>query len=145
MSHSSSSVHHIPWGKDAQDLGLDPGSLERREWTLDGRGSLSLVRRHPRRRGDRVCQPHFIRDIGCAYLVTALALLWFAAAPEQARPAVLFGGVFLVLHAFVHFWDTAAGRESPHRLMAEIPTVILPAFLVLWLGWPPRSTSRKEL
>jgi hypothetical protein len=88
---------------------------------------------------------HFIRDIGCAYLVTALALLWFAAAPEQARPAALFGGVFLLLHAFVHFWDTAAGRESPHRLMAEIPTVILPAFLALWLGWPPRSASRKEL
>jgi len=89
--------------------------------------------------------PHFIRDIGCAYLVTALALLWFAAAPEQARPAALFGGVFLLLHAFVHFWDTCAGRESPHRLMAEIPTVILPAFLVLWLGWPPRFASRKEL
>ena len=89
--------------------------------------------------------PHFIRDIGCAYLVTALALLWLAAAPEQAWPAALFGGVFLLLHALVHVWDTATGLESLHRLMAEIPTVILPAFLALWLGWPPRSASRKEL
>jgi hypothetical protein len=89
--------------------------------------------------------PHFIRDVGCAYLVTALALLWLAAAPKQAWPAVLFGSVFLLLHAFVHVWDTAAGRESPHRLMAEIPTVIFPAFLAVWLGWPPGSASRKDL
>jgi hypothetical protein len=84
---------------------------------------------------------HLIRDVGCAFLVTAIALLWFAVAPIRAWPAVLAGGAFLFLHASVHVWDTIAGREHPHLLLAEIPTVILPAFLTLWLGWP--SISRE--
>lgn len=84
---------------------------------------------------------HFIRDIGCAYLVAALALLWLAAAPKHAWPAVLAGGAFLFLHSCIHVWDTLAGREHAHRLLAEVPTVILPAFLALWLGWPSDSAS----
>ncbi len=87
---------------------------------------------------------HFLRDIGCAYFVTALALLWLAVTPKQAWPAALFGGVFLLLHALMHLWDTAAGRETSHRLLAEIPTIILPAFLVLWLAWASGPSSRKE-
>lgn len=88
---------------------------------------------------------HFIRDVGCAYLAAALALLWFAVAPKRSWPAVLAGGAFLFLHASIHVWDTLAGREHPHRLLAEIPTVVLPALLTLWLGWPTNFVSRKEL
>jgi hypothetical protein len=87
---------------------------------------------------------HLIRDVGCAFLVAALALLWFVVAPRHAWPAVLSGGAFLVLHASVHVWDTMAGREHPHRLLAEIPTIILPALFTLWLGWPPRPIPRGE-
>ena len=87
---------------------------------------------------------HLIRDVGCAFLVTALALLWFAVSPMRAWPAVLAGGAFLFSHASVHVWDTIAGREHPHRLLTEIPTVILPAFLTLWLCWPSISASGKE-
>jgi hypothetical protein len=85
-----------------------------------------------------------IRDVGCAFLVTALALLWFAVSPMRAWPAVLAGAAFLFLHASVHVWDTIAGREHAHRLLAAIPTVILPALLTLWLGWPPRMRREKE-
>jgi len=88
---------------------------------------------------------HFIRDIGCAYLVAALALLWLAIAPARAWPAALAAGVFLLLHAMTHVWDTVAGREHAHRLLAEIPTIILPALLALWLAWPPRSSLPKDL
>lgn len=88
---------------------------------------------------------HFIRDIGCAYLVAALALLWLAAAPKRAWPAVLAGGAFLFLHSSVHVWDTIAGREHFPRLLAEIPTVILPALLTLWLGWSSNSVPGREL
>ena len=87
---------------------------------------------------------HLIRDVGCAFLVTALALLWFAVSPMRAWPAVLAGGAFLLLHATVHVWDTIAGREHAHRLLAEIPTVILPALVTLWLGWPPRRAPKME-
>ena len=88
---------------------------------------------------------HFIRDIGCAFLVAALALLWFAFEPKRSWPAVLAGGAFLFFHASMNVWDTIAGREHPHRLLAEIPTIILPALITLWLGWPPsNSASGKE-
>jgi hypothetical protein len=87
---------------------------------------------------------HLIRDVGCAFLVTALALLWFAVSQMRAWPAVLAGGAFLLLHATVHVWDTIAGREHAHRLLAEIPTVILPALVTLWLGWPPRRAPKME-
>ncbi len=88
---------------------------------------------------------HFIRDVGCVYLVTAAALLWQGFAPGRAWPATLFGGSFLFLHACMHVWDTAAGREHPLRLLTEIPTIVLPALLTLWLGSPPNSISGKEL
>lgn len=88
--------------------------------------------------------PHFIRDIGCAFLVVALALFWLARS-RQAWPAAFAGGAFLTLHAVIHVWDTLAGREHPHRLLAEAPTVILPAILVLWLAWPPSATGRESI
>jgi hypothetical protein len=88
---------------------------------------------------------HFIRDVGCAYLVVAVAMVWLACSPRVAWPAALVGGGFLLLHALIHVWDTAAGREHAHRLLTEIPTVILPAILVCWLAWPPKQAVRKEL
>jgi hypothetical protein len=88
---------------------------------------------------------HFIRDIGCAYLVAALALLWLAVMPARAWPAALAAGAFLLLHAGTHVWDTVAGREHGHRLLGEIPTVILPALLTLWLAWPPKPSARAGL
>ncbi|HEY6385600.1 MAG TPA: hypothetical protein VIX91_07960 [Candidatus Acidoferrum sp.] len=87
---------------------------------------------------------HLIRDVGCAFLVPALALLWFAVSQMRAWPAVLAGAAFPFLHATVHVWDTIAGREHALRLLAEIPTVILPALVTLWLGWPPRKRREKE-
>lgn len=87
---------------------------------------------------------HFIRDIGCAYVATAACLVWLAVEPRRSWPAAFAGGIFLALHALVHIWDTAAGREFPQQLLADFPAVVLPAILVLWLAWPPRQTAQKE-
>ena len=87
---------------------------------------------------------HLIRDVGCAFLVTALALLWFAVSPMRAWPAVLAGGAFLFLHATVHVWDFTAGREHAHGFVNDLPGVYLPAILTLWLAWPPRRAPKME-
>jgi hypothetical protein len=87
---------------------------------------------------------HLIRDVGCAFLVPALALLWFVVNPKRAWPAVLAGAAFLLLHSSIHVWDTLAGREPPHRLLAEIPAILVPALLTLWIGWPSHSVSGSE-
>ncbi len=82
--------------------------------------------------------PHFVRDIGAAYAVAGATLLWFAI-DRHARPAALAGAAFLALHALVHVWDAAAGREHAHQLLVDVPTVLLPSALAIWIARPPRS------
>jgi hypothetical protein len=79
--------------------------------------------------------PHFVRDIGCAYLVCGAALIWFAL-DARARAAALTGGVFLALHALMHLADAASGRESLHHFIGDLPAVFVPPAIVLWLAWP---------
>jgi hypothetical protein len=58
--------------------------------------------------------PHFVRDIGCAFLVagTGLAWLWF---DKRAWPAALAGAAFLSLHALMHVcgMDWPGARRPP--------------------------------
>jgi uncharacterized protein YjeT (DUF2065 family) len=82
--------------------------------------------------------PHFIRDIGVAYLVAGTLLPWFAINPA-VRPAAAAGAAFLALHALVHLWDVMAGREHVHQLLVDIPTVFLPPVAALWIAWPRAS------
>ena len=77
--------------------------------------------------------PHFVRDIGCAYLVSGAAFLWLVR-DVQARPAALIAAVFLLLHALAHVWDGLAGRESLEHLIGDIPGVFLLPALALWLS-----------
>jgi uncharacterized protein YjeT (DUF2065 family) len=78
--------------------------------------------------------PHFVRDVGSAYLVAGGGLIWFWL-DKRARPAAVAGAAFLALHALVHVWDAAAGRESSARAMSGrgCPS--------RW-STPPRSTRR---
>jgi hypothetical protein len=87
---------------------------------------------------------HFIRDIGCAYLVSALGLLWLILAPRIAWPAAFAGGAFLALHALTHLADAVAGRESRHALMGDLGPIFLPAIITIWLADSARRNSQKE-
>ena len=82
--------------------------------------------------------PHFVRDIGAAYLIAGTAFVALALS-AKARPAASAAAGFLVLHALVHLFDLAAGREHAHALFAELPTIYLPALLALWLAWWPSA------
>jgi hypothetical protein len=88
---------------------------------------------------------HFIRDLGAVYLVDGLAMPWFAL-DTAARPAAQAGAAFLVMHAIVHLWDAATGREHVHALLVEVPAVFLPAILAVWIVWPlaGNRSPRKE-
>jgi len=79
---------------------------------------------------------HFVRDVGCAYLVSAVGLLAFALRPEKGRPAAAIGVAFLLQHALVHVWDAAAGRDSLEHLLRDAPGVIAVPLVALWLIWP---------
>jgi hypothetical protein len=91
--------------------------------------------------------PHFVSDIGAAYVVAGAALVWFAKRPTTARSAAQAGASFLLLHAGVHLWDGVTGREHARQLLVDIPTVFLPPVLALWIAWSPLrhgAKSKKE-
>src|SRR5262245_65218837 len=83
---------------------------------------------------------HFVRDIGAAYLVCGAALVWFAMRPA-ARPAAQIGAAFLAVHALTHLFDTAAGRAAVEQLLVDVPTVLLPPALAIWITWSPSASG----
>ena len=88
--------------------------------------------------------PHFVRDIGCAYLAAGAALVWVALRPV-ARPAALIAAAFLGVHALVHLWDALAGREHAHNLLVDLPSVFLPPLLAIWIVAPRRASTPRAL
>lgn len=78
--------------------------------------------------------PHFVRDIGAAYLVTAGGLGWFAWRPVQGWPALVAAAAFLVLHAGIHVFDATCSSDPIGNLIRDLPGVYLPALLAAGLA-----------
>jgi uncharacterized protein YjeT (DUF2065 family) len=83
---------------------------------------------------------HFVRDIGCTYLVCGGAFLWMLRDP-LARPAALLAAIFLSLHALTHVWDGLAGRETVAHLLSDIPGVFVLPLLALRLSLGGKSRA----
>ncbi|HYD61440.1 MAG TPA: hypothetical protein VEC35_13830 [Noviherbaspirillum sp.] len=87
---------------------------------------------------------HFVRDIGCAYLVAAGGLFWLWRDPQAWRAAIA-GSAFLVLHALVHVGEMVFGSFDLHHLLRDLPGVFLIPVFAVWLSWPRTSSiSTKE-
>jgi hypothetical protein len=78
--------------------------------------------------------PHFVRDIGAAYLVTGGALGWFAARPREAWPALAGAAAFLTLHAAIHVFDAVCGIRPLADAIRDFAGVYLPALITLGLA-----------
>lgn len=88
--------------------------------------------------------PHFVRDIGAAYLVAGLAFAWLRR-DFHAWPAALAGSAFLAVHALVHVGEMLSGTIDPHHLLRDLPGVFLIPVFAVWLAWPGRQyLSLKE-
>ena len=85
--------------------------------------------------------PHFVMDIGAAYLVVAGALAWWAARPAPARGAVIAAAAFLGLHALIHIADAAMGGHATTDLARDFAGIFLPALLTAWIAWPPKHPA----
>ena len=78
--------------------------------------------------------PHFVRDIGAAYLAAVLGLAWFAWRPAQGWPALVAGAVFLSLHAAIHLSDASCSASPARDLLRDFPGVYLPPLLAIWIA-----------
>jgi hypothetical protein len=78
--------------------------------------------------------PHFVRDIGCAFLTVGVALVWAALSPAHRLALVVIACVFYAAHAALHVFDTLRGAVEPDHLLLDFPGVYLPAILLL-VAW----------
>ncbi|MBX9607836.1 MAG: hypothetical protein K2Y51_16545 [Gammaproteobacteria bacterium] len=85
--------------------------------------------------------PHFVRDVGAAYLLTGVAFLALTRAPA-ARPYALAGIAFLLAHACIHLVEAALGLQSLAHLLGDLPAVFAVPLLGLFAAW--RAPIRPE-
>lgn len=82
--------------------------------------------------------PHFVADIGAAYLIASLALIARTWRPRY-WPAALAGAAFFVSHALIHVADLTLARSGAPGV--DIGLVIVPAALSLWAALPEKGDS----
>lgn len=77
---------------------------------------------------------HFIRDIGAAYLMSALGLAWFAWRPREGWPALAAGAAFLTFHAAIHVYDATCGASPLADIRRDLVGVYVFAAIPLLLA-----------
>ena len=77
--------------------------------------------------------PHFVKDIGAAYLVVGVSLGAFAWRPAAAFSALVGAAGFLTLHAAIHVGDALASPTCGRDLVRDLPGIFIPALISLGL------------
>ncbi|MCB2112922.1 MAG: hypothetical protein R3C42_05110 [Parvularculaceae bacterium] len=80
--------------------------------------------------------PHFVADIGAAYVVAGLSLLARAIRPEY-WPAAVAGAAFFAAHAIIHVIGLFGGHS--HHAGFEWAMVVIPAIVSLWAAFPSKG------
>jgi peptidoglycan/LPS O-acetylase OafA/YrhL len=80
--------------------------------------------------------PHFVQDVGAAFLVAGLALAARAWRPVY-WPAAVAGSGFLVAHALIHLVMIVTGHD--HHVTADLAAVVVPAALALYSAFPDQG------
>ena len=80
--------------------------------------------------------PHFVADIGAAFVIAGLALAaraWRA----QFWPAAFAGAAFLCAHSVIHIIGILAGHS--HHAGFESISIVAPSALALWASLPVKG------
>jgi hypothetical protein len=83
--------------------------------------------------------PHFVQDVGAAFLAAGLGLAARAWRPSY-WPAALAGAGFLMGHALIHLVMIVGGHDR--HTAADLATVIVPALLALYAAFPTQGDYR---
>ena len=84
--------------------------------------------------------PHFVRDIGGAFLTVGFAQIWAALAPSLRFPLVATSAVFLGAHALLHVYDTVVGNLPHTHWWLDLPGVYLPAVVLAAAAYAARPS-----
>jgi uncharacterized membrane protein YhaH (DUF805 family) len=80
--------------------------------------------------------PHFVQDVGMAFIVAALALAARAWRPRY-WPAAVAGAGFLAAHALIHLVAIIGGHD--HEVVFDLFAVVVPAALALYCAFPAQG------
>lgn len=83
--------------------------------------------------------PHFVMDVGAAFIVCGLALAAFAWR-AQYRLAAVTGAGFFAVHGLVHLAIILSGRSN--TAVIDWAFVILPAALGVWSVLPEKQKGK---
>jgi hypothetical protein len=89
--------------------------------------------------------PHFVRDIGAAYLVVGVSHAAFALRPRQAWPALAAAAGFLTLHAAIHVFDAVCGTRPLRDFARDLAGIYLPTLVALGLVFTQARPNPKEM
>jgi hypothetical protein len=82
--------------------------------------------------------PHFVQDIGVAFLAAGLALAARAWRPRY-WPAAVAGAGFLAAHALIHLVIIAGGHS--HHAAFDLMAVVLPSAAALFSAFPSQGEN----
>ena len=80
--------------------------------------------------------PHFVQDIGAAFLVSGLALAVRAWRPVY-WPGAVAGAGFLAAHGLIHLVAIVSGHD--HHAAFDFVAVVLPSAIALYSAFPTRG------
>jgi hypothetical protein len=82
--------------------------------------------------------PHFVQDIGVAFLVAGLALAARAWRPRY-WPAAVAGAGFLAAHALIHLVMIIGGHD--HHAAFDLLAIVLPSAAALYSAFPSQGEN----
>ena len=85
--------------------------------------------------------PHFVIDVGSAYVTVGAALLWAALRPAYAFPLVAMTLLFSLLHAGNHLYEYLSFGNPTRYVAIELLGIWGPVLVLGWLSAALRSRS----
>jgi hypothetical protein len=82
--------------------------------------------------------PHFVQDIGVAFLAAGLALAARAWRPRY-WPAAVAGAGFLAAHALIHLVLIIGGHS--HHVASDLLAMVLPSAIALYSAFPSQGEN----
>jgi len=82
--------------------------------------------------------PHFVQDIGVAFLAAGLALAARAWRPRY-WPAAVAGAGFLAAHALIHLVLIIGGHS--HHVASDLLAIALPSAIALYSAFPSQGEN----
>ncbi|WP_424630847.1 hypothetical protein [Bradyrhizobium sp. SYSU BS000235] len=80
--------------------------------------------------------PHFVLDIGAAFLVAGIALGVGTWRPAY-WPAAVTGAAFIALHGLIHLVAIASGHS--HHTTFDLLAIVIPSALALYCAIPDKG------